>query len=70
MFLQVKRDEAIIKLTDGSIGQPFFGKAYFRGVVAQKCNTMTLQPEQSAGVGSTPSRTPPIEHDDKGSWTQ
>ena len=39
-------------------------------VVAQCCNPLTLQPEQSGGVGSIPIRAPSLEHHDKGSWTQ
>ena len=37
------------------------------GVVAQWCNPLRLQPEQSCGVGSRPGRAPPLERDDKGS---
>ena len=37
------------------------------GVVASWCNPLTLQPEQSGGVVSSPGRTPPLEHHDKGS---
>ena len=34
--------------------------------MAQWCNPLTLKPEQSGGVGSTPSRTPPpLERHDK-----
>ena len=39
------------------------------GVVAPWCNPLTLQPEQSGGVGSSPGRTPPLERHDKGSRT-
>ena len=42
----------------------------FEGVVAPWCNPLTLQPEQSGGVGSSPSRAPPLERHDKGSRTQ
>ena len=38
-------------------------------VVAPWCNPLTLQPEQSGGVGSSPGRTPPLERHDKGSRT-
>ena len=37
------------------------------GVVAQWCNPLTLQPEQSGGVGSIRGRAPPLERHDKGS---
>ena len=40
------------------------------GVVAQWCNPLTLKPEQSGGVGSSPGRTPPLERHDKGSRTR
>ena len=39
----------------------------YEGVVAQWCNPLTLQPEQSGGVGSSPGRAPPLERHDKGS---
>ena len=39
-------------------------------VVAQWCKHLTLQPEQSGGVGSKPGRTPPLERHDKGSRTR
>ena len=42
----------------------------FEGVVAPWCNPLTLQPEQSAGVGSSPGRAPPLERHDKGSRTR
>ena len=42
----------------------------FEGVVAQWCNPLTLQPEQSGGVGSKPGRAPPLERHDKGSRTR
>ena len=35
-------------------------------VVAQWCNPLTLQPEQSGGVGSKPGKAP--QHHNKGSW--
>ena len=40
------------------------------GVVAQWCNLLTLKPQQSGGVGSSPCRTPPFERHDKGSRTR
>ena len=40
------------------------------GVVAPWCNPLTLQPEQSGGVGSSPGRAPPLERHDKGSQTR
>ena len=40
------------------------------GVVAQWCNPLTLQPEQTDGVGSKPGRTPPLESHDKESRTR
>ena len=36
------------------------------GVVAQWCNLMSLKEEQSGGVGSIPSGTPPLERHEKG----
>ena len=39
-------------------------------VVAPLCNPLTLQPEQSGGVGSSPGRAPPLERHDKGLWTR
>ena len=35
------------------------------GVVAQWCDPLTSQPEQSGGVGSIPGRDPPFERNDK-----
>ena len=35
--------------------------------MAPWCNPLTLQPEQSGGVGSNPGRAPPLERHDKGS---
>ena len=49
---------------------------YFRvtynaqGVVAQWCNPLTLQSEQSGGVGSIPSRIPTLENHKMGSQTR
>ena len=40
------------------------------GVVAPWCNPLTLQPEQSGGVGSSPGKAPPLERHDKGSRTR
>ena len=40
------------------------------GVVAPWFNPLTLQPEQSGGVGSSPGRVPPLERHDKGSRTR
>ena len=40
------------------------------GVVAPWCNPLTLQPEPSGGVGSSPGRAPPLERHDKGSRTR
>ena len=40
------------------------------GVVAPWCNPLTLQPEQSGGVGSSPGRAPSLERHDKGSRTR
>ena len=40
------------------------------GVVAPWCNPLTLQPEQSGGVGSSPGRAPSLERNDKGSRTR
>ena len=37
--------------------------------VAQWCIPLTLQSDQSGGVGSIPGRTPSLERHDKGSWT-
>ena len=51
----------------------------FEGVVVLWCNltlaltmilALTLQPEQSAGVGSIPSRAPPFERHDTGLQTR
>ena len=44
-------------------------KITIEGVVAPWCNPLTLQPEQSGGVGSSPGRAPPLERHDKGSRT-
>ena len=50
---------------------PFLGDPVgLEGVVAPWCNHLTLQPEQSDGVGSIPGRTPPHECHDKGSRTR
>ena len=40
------------------------------GVVAPWCNPLTLQSEQSGGVGSNPGRAPPPKRHEKGSWTR
>ena len=40
------------------------------GVVAQWCNPLTLQPEQSGGVDLRRGRAPPLERHDKGSRTR
>ena len=45
-------------------------KNYLEGVVAPWCNPLTLQPEQSGGVGSSPGRAPPLERHDKGLRTR
>ena len=37
------------------------------GVFVQWCNPLTLQPEQSGGVGSIPGKNPPFERHDMGS---
>ena len=42
----------------------------FEGVVMQWFNPLTLQSEQSGGVGLIPNRMPPLERYDKGSRTQ
>ena len=34
--------------------------------MAQWCNPLTLKPEQSGGMGSSPGRTPSLERHDKG----
>ena len=39
-------------------------------VVAQWSNLLTLQPEQSGGVGSIPGRAQPLERHDKGLLTR
>ena len=44
-------------------------KIKLEGVVAQRCNPLTLQSEQSGGVGSIPGRAP-LERHDKGSRTR
>ena len=41
----------------------------FEGVVVQWCNHLTLQQEQSGGVGSNPGRASPLERHDKASRT-
>ena len=40
--------------------------AHLVGVVVQWRNPLTLESEQSDGMGSAPGRTPPFERDDKG----
>ena len=50
--------------TEGNI---FMLTLVFEGVVAPWCHPLTLQPEQSGGVGSIPGRTPLLERHDKGS---
>ena len=45
-------------------------KTEFEGVVAQLCSPLTLQPEQSGGVGLKAGRAPPLERHDKGSRTR
>ena len=39
----------------------------YLNVLAQWCNPLTLQPEQSGGVGSRCGRASPLERHDKGS---
>ena len=41
-------------------------KVSVEGVMAQWCNPLTLQPEQSGGVRSIPCRARPLERHDKG----
>ena len=41
-----------------------------QGIVVPWCNPLTLQPERSDGVGSSPDRVPPLERLDKGSRTR
>ena len=36
------------------------------GVLVQWCNPLILKPKQTSGVGSVPSRNPPLERHDKG----
>ena len=36
----------------------------FESILVQWCNPLTLQPEQSGGVGSKPGRAPPLERHD------
>ena len=43
---------------------------FIEGVVEQLCNPLTLQSEQSGGVGSIPCRAPPLERHDKGPRTR
>ena len=43
---------------------------YIERVVAQWCNPLTLQSEQSGGVGSIPGRAQPLECHDRGSRTR
>ena len=43
---------------------------FFEGVVAPWYNPLTLQPEQSGGVSSSPGRAPPLDRHDKGSRTR
>ena len=53
--------------------EPYLGNrptSTIEGVVALWCNPLTLQPEQSGGVGSNSGRAPPLERHDKGSWTR
>ena len=38
--------------------------------MAPWCDSLTLQPEQSGGVGSNPGMAPPLERHDKGSRTR
>ena len=44
--------------------------ADLEGVVAQWCNPLALQQEQSGGQGSIPGSAPPHEHHDKGPQTR
>ena len=37
--------------------------------MAQRCNSLALQPDQAGGVGSITGRTPQLEHHDKGLQT-
>ena len=39
------------------------------GAVAQGCNTLTLQPDLTGGMGSIPDRAPPLERHDEESRT-
>ena len=51
----------------------YLGETYrlrLPGVVAPWCNPLTLQPEPSGRVGSSPGRAPPLERHDKGSQTR
>ena len=44
--------------------------ANFEGVVAQWCNPLTLQPEQSGGVGWITGGAPPLKCHNKGLQTR
>ena len=48
----------------------YMGNNNGAGVVAQCCNLLTLQPEQSGGVGSIPGRAPSLELHEKASQTR
>ena len=41
-----------------------------KGVVAMWCNPLNFLLEQTGKVDSIPDRAPPLEHHDKGLWTQ
>ena len=53
-----------------SLAYNFTVRVDLEGIVAYWCNSLTLKPEQSGGVGPIPSRTLPLHYHDKRSQTR
>ena len=62
----MKKRNVISKLSVSSFDACCNGHFLIEVLVAQWCNPLTLQPEQSGGVGSIPGRAPPLECRDHG----
>ena len=59
-------DDNLFRIVGGSVSSHLQQGSIkeVEGVVAQWCNPLTLQPEQSGGVGSKPDRASPLERHD------
>ena len=69
-FVVLSQGEGPGRRFDRLISQYFLNNFECEDVVAEWCNPMTLQSEQSGGVGSIPGRAPTLERRDKGLRTR